>query len=102
MNEKYVNAVIQELNVIRNQNQNATTTTTSPTIQLQSIYFGGGTPSLAPVQSIARIMDSIKKIFILSQGIEITMEMDPGTFYQKQLQALNCMLAHGSFWDSNC
>ena len=87
MNENYINAVIQELNLIHNIKQNATTTT-SPTIQLQSIYFGGGTPSLAPVQSIARIMDCIKTIFILSQNIEITMEMDPGTFDQKQLEAL--------------
>lgn len=45
---------------------------------IQSIYFGGGTPSLAPIQTLARIMDAIRKAFIIDPNAEITIEMDPG------------------------
>jgi oxygen-independent coproporphyrinogen-3 oxidase len=45
---------------------------------IQSIYFGGGTPSLAPIQTLARIMDAIRKAFTIDPNAEITIEMDPG------------------------
>jgi oxygen-independent coproporphyrinogen-3 oxidase len=85
MNDKYINAIIRELHSIHNNKQNTTPTTP---IQLQSIYFGGGTPSLAPVKSIAQIMDCIKTTFTTSDSTEITMEMDPGTFDRSKLGSL--------------
>jgi oxygen-independent coproporphyrinogen-3 oxidase len=58
-------------------------------IPLTSIYFGGGTPSLAPVSMIEGILNRIRKTFEISETAEITMEMDPGTFDRPQLQALH-------------
>jgi oxygen-independent coproporphyrinogen-3 oxidase len=45
---------------------------------IQSVYFGGGTPSLAPISTLARIMDAIRQVFIIDPNAEITIEMDPG------------------------
>lgn len=57
-------------------------------IPLSSIYFGGGTPSLAPIETIVACLDSINKKFFLKKDAEITMEMDPSTFDEDHLLAL--------------
>ena len=44
--------------------------------KFKTIYFGGGTPSLASTESIKHILDSIKDRF-LSEETEITLEMNP-------------------------
>jgi oxygen-independent coproporphyrinogen-3 oxidase len=44
--------------------------------KFKTIYFGGGTPSLASTESIKHILDSIKDRF-LSKETEITLEMNP-------------------------
>ena len=46
--------------------------------KLQTIYFGGGTPSLAPIETIQKIMHAIRKAFAVEKNAEITIEMDPG------------------------
>ena len=57
------------------------------TIMISSIHIGDGTPSLAPTSSINQIIQTIKETFTIDANIEITMEMDPGTFNSKQLYA---------------
>lgn len=42
---------------------------------IASVYFGGGTPSLLPAHAFARLLDA----FELSDGVEVTMEANPGT-----------------------
>ncbi|KAG7346061.1 oxygen-independent coproporphyrinogen III oxidase [Nitzschia inconspicua] len=84
MNDRYINALLAEIR--------QTPLTSSRKIPLQSIYFGGGTPSLAPIKSIATILQCACRTadapFVLDPDAEITMEMDPGTFDLSQLQAL--------------
>ena len=46
---------------------------------LVSIFLGGGTPSLFTPDEIARLLDSIAGEFRLADGIEITLEANPGT-----------------------
>ena len=46
---------------------------------LQSIFFGGGTPSLFSPDNIARILDGANARLAFAPGIEITMETNPGT-----------------------
>jgi oxygen-independent coproporphyrinogen-3 oxidase len=48
-----------------------------PTLIIDTIYFGGGTPSLLPTQDTAQILATIKKYFTLSPTIEITLEANP-------------------------
>jgi oxygen-independent coproporphyrinogen-3 oxidase len=47
--------------------------------RLQSIFFGGGTPSLFAPDAIARILDGVAARLDLASGIEITLETNPGT-----------------------
>lgn len=63
-------------------------------IRLSSIYFGGGTPSLAPSETIKSILDHIlctDSPFYLDDRAEVTIEMDPGTFSQDYVIELKKM-----------
>jgi oxygen-independent coproporphyrinogen-3 oxidase len=53
-----------------------------------SIYFGGGTPSLFSVDSIARVIDKIMSEFSSTSHVEITLEINPKTADMEKLQAL--------------
>lgn len=46
---------------------------------LQSIFFGGGTPSLISPQGIERLLTNIQKLVPFNPNIEITLEANPGT-----------------------
>lgn len=50
-----------------------------PGTRIQSIFFGGGTPSLLPPKAIAVIMDRIAKAFKIAPKPEITLEANPET-----------------------
>ncbi len=76
---QYVNALCQEIL--------ATPVTQPP---LQTVFFGGGTPSLLSVEQVEVILSALRERFGLTAKVEISMEMDPGTFTQKQLQGF-CM-----------
>lgn len=45
---------------------------------IDSIYFGGGTPSLIGAQQYENLLTVIKKLFPVSQEAEITLEVNPG------------------------
>ena len=50
------------------------------TIAPDTIYLGGGTPSLLPAEDIARILDSVRETFPIRRlWREVTMEADPET-----------------------
>jgi len=46
---------------------------------LMSIFLGGGTPSLFSPQEIGALLAGVSKYFVLADGIEVTMEANPGT-----------------------
>ncbi len=47
--------------------------------KLDSIFFGGGTPSLFPSSAIKQIINSAKSLIGFQPDIEITLEANPGT-----------------------
>lgn len=47
--------------------------------KLSSLFFGGGTPSLAPPALIMSIIQTAERLLGFDQNIEITMEANPGT-----------------------
>ena len=47
--------------------------------RLQSIYFGGGTPSLLSPVQIGEILTDIQRLFHVKETAEITIEANPGT-----------------------
>jgi len=55
---------------------------------LETIYFGGGTPSLLPVDCVQKILASLRANFGIHEKAEVTLEMDPGTFDAARLDAL--------------
>lgn len=57
-------------------------------VQADTIYFGGGTPSLMEVSSIAEIIQTAKDCFNMPQDSEITLEANPKTLNAKKLENL--------------
>ncbi|WP_299413971.1 radical SAM family heme chaperone HemW [Acaryochloris sp. IP29b_bin.148] len=47
---------------------------------LNTVFFGGGTPSLLSAQQLAQILQTVERQFGLATDAEISIEMDPGTF----------------------
>ena len=45
---------------------------------LETIYLGGGTPSLLPADVVAELLDLIRARFGLAPGAEVTIESNPG------------------------
>ena len=46
---------------------------------VETVFFGGGTPSLLPLPHIERIMATLRDHYALANGAEITLEANPGT-----------------------
>ena len=46
---------------------------------LETVYFGGGTPSLLPGHHIARLMDRVRSEFGVESGAEVTLEANPAS-----------------------
>ena len=55
--------------------------------KFKSVYFGGGTPSLASTQSIKQILDSVRDK-LESSETEITLEMNPNDVSEKKVDGL--------------
>ena len=45
--------------------------------RVDSIFFGGGTPSLLAVEEVARLLDACRRAFDVAPGAETTLEMNP-------------------------
>ena len=56
-------------------------------IELKSLFFGGGTPSLMPPQITADIIDCAAGLFKIADDIEITAEMNPTSVETEKLNA---------------
>lgn len=54
---------------------------------LQTVFLGGGTPSLIAPAQLQQILEALDQQFGLASSMELSMEMDPGTFTLTQLQA---------------
>ncbi|MBV9240577.1 MAG: radical SAM family heme chaperone HemW [Acidobacteria bacterium] len=66
--ERYVDALCKEIASFESRG-----------IEADTIYFGGGTPSLLAVDQVGRILEIVRDRFVISDGSEITMEMNPAT-----------------------
>ena len=51
---------------------------------LDTIFFGGGTPSLMPLKIVESIIDLSKEIFGFKKDIEITLEANPSSYETKK------------------
>ena len=58
---------------------------------VDTVYFGGGTPSLMPGEGIEKILNSLRERFDVSESAEITMECNPATAELEYLSAVRAM-----------
>lgn len=68
--DNYVDALCREISNFKSHISNP---------QIDTIYFGGGTPSLLAPKQAEKILESVFDRFPVQEGAEITMEMNPGT-----------------------
>lgn len=57
-------------------------------VPFETVFFGGGTPSLLGAGDIRGILEQIRAGFPLSPGAEITLEANPGTVDRAALEAI--------------
>lgn len=62
-----------------------------PEGELDTVYFGGGTPSLLTERELAALMGAITLRFHLSNNAEITLEANPKTATQDKLRAFRAL-----------
>ncbi len=46
-------------------------------VKVESVFFGGGTPSLLPIDSVNRILEALRKNFTVLPGAEVSFEANP-------------------------
>mgnify|MGYP006258587813 CR=1 FL=1 len=56
---------------------------------VETIYFGGGTPSILPITDIRLIIDTIYKLFTVADNPEITVEANPDDLSEERIMALS-------------
>lgn len=54
---------------------------------LETVFFGGGTPSLVPPSLVSSVLDTLRGKFGVRSNAEISIEMDPGTFDAEKIKA---------------
>jgi len=54
-------------------------------VKVKTIYIGGGTPSYIDSKDILKIMDTIKRNYIIDNQVEVTIEINPGTVTKEKL-----------------
>lgn len=80
--DKYTQLVVDEIRLKKNlflgPNQ---------TRKVDTVYFGGGTPSLFSIENIVLLLQGLaKQGFNISPDAEMTIEINPGTVDEKKLQ----------------
>ncbi len=53
-----------------------------------TVFIGGGTPTVLPIELLLEIISSVKKSFSLAKGAEFTVEANPATVTLKDLKRL--------------
>ncbi len=71
-------AICTEIQLRKSQNEQQT---------IETIYFGGGTPSILTAQELEQIISTIAQQYFLSDSIEITLECNPDDCSEEQLIA---------------
>lgn len=75
----YVNALIREMEWIGRQ---------EPGINVPTVFFGGGTPSLLSGPEFASVMSALSSAFNISADAEVTIEANPGTISPAKLDSI--------------
>jgi oxygen-independent coproporphyrinogen-3 oxidase len=77
--DELVQALVKEIQLQKNYLLNET---------IETIYFGGGTPSLLTADEINLLINTITSLHTVNAGAEITLEANPDDLDKAKLQAL--------------
>ena len=66
--DRYLEAVGQEVRLVAEEANGA---------PFDSVYLGGGTPSLLPAEAIARLLEMLRDRFVVAEDSEVTLEANP-------------------------
>jgi len=76
-----VNCIIAEMNIrseiVKANAENEIAILSNPAEIIETIYFGGGTPSLLSEKEVTSILSSIKEKYSVDKDAEITLEANP-------------------------
>ncbi|HEV2884523.1 MAG TPA: radical SAM family heme chaperone HemW, partial [Pyrinomonadaceae bacterium] len=73
--ERYVRSLVKEIESFGEDSKRP----------VDTIYFGGGTPSLLSPAQLETLLRIVSERFTVSPGVEVTMEMNPGTVTPEKL-----------------
>ncbi|MFD0765494.1 radical SAM family heme chaperone HemW [Mucilaginibacter lutimaris] len=76
--DEMVAALLKEIGIRKDYLQNET---------IETIYFGGGTPSVLSADEIMRIINAITELHAVSADTEITLEANPDDLDQQKINA---------------
>lgn len=79
--EAYLSALEHELTLYHQQNL-------LDGRALQSIYFGGGTPTVIPALQLTALLDRIQNIYSVTPDVEVTVEAHPSTVTRQDWRVL--------------
>lgn len=75
---KYIEAVLNEIKGYRNK--------LNGNYSVETIFFGGGTPTIAKPENLNKIMEGLSEIIEVNGNSEISMEANPNTLTLEKLQ----------------
>ncbi len=58
---------------------------------LETVYFGGGTPSVLPEQALGKIWDTLHQVFNVAENAEITLEANPDDLHKSHVYFLESL-----------
>lgn len=76
----YVDALIEEIRQVA--------ASSIDKLPVHTIFFGGGTPSLLPIEAVKKILDELHTGYAIEKDTEITLEANPGTLALEKLIGL--------------
>ena len=79
----YVNALAKEIHIRADATGDVNLQST-----VETVYFGGGTPSLLPLVALETILNALHQYYLISAKPEITLEANPGTLDGQYLKGI--------------
>lgn len=77
--QEVVNALVREVEIQKNYLENR---------KIETIYFGGGTPSLLSATQLDQILNEVEKHHSISESAEVTLEANPDDLSKAKLEQL--------------
>ncbi len=79
--EAFVNGLTKEIDLVEAYG-----------LKFDTIYIGGGTPSLLKPSQVLKILECVRSRFVSSPDAEVTIEVNPGTI---SFESLKDLISHG-------